>query len=191
MKTTLTKTAHGSIAILVYYFHYGEYNFPEIEGIRETQIYSGFDVDDILSKLQPKRTKKNYTQLDVELSYMRYKVFRGIIKDYQTGYYRANLAFKPNPEEYSNASIIMLEFPNEAQLKIYLTKLEDDVAEAITSASGDDAFFDYMPGFVDIFAQLCELLGEKKRYNNFIKSFIDHQTEDDSDCPYEFYRDQI
>ena len=76
-----------------------------------------------------------------------------------------------------------------AMIQDWLDKFEIVVTKAITEAGGDDDFFDYMPNFVDIFRQACELLGCSEQYNACIKPFLGVESE--GGCVYEFYVDSI
>jgi hypothetical protein len=59
----------------------------------------------------------------------------------------------------------------------YCDIFEEEVRKAVEDAGGDDDYYDYMPSFVDLFRQFCELAGLKDRYNK-LAEWIEETQED-------------
>lgn len=191
MKTDhLTKTDGGNISILISYPHYGEHTLPQGYH-RASVIYDQMETEDILQlafgygNIRHKEPEENTKRMDEA----NQRVMLGKINNEVTGYYKANHTWDlTNLEPFDTGTIIRLEFKHEDELETYINLFELVAANIAFSAGGDDDFFDYMPGFIDIFAQLCEVTKQEKRYAKFIKDLIKNNPHD---TDYEFYRNTI
>tara|TARA_R110000851_G_scaffold225596_1_gene378396 strand:- start:100 stop:651 length:552 start_codon:yes stop_codon:yes gene_type:complete len=92
-----------------------------------------------------------------------------------------------NDTQNGQSSTIVCIHVRVAQVDHWLAFLESDVESAIINSSGDDDFYDYMPNFVNIFRQVCILVGQPERYNKLLTKVgplhIGHDEE------YEFYHE--
>lgn len=171
----------GNIAILVSFYFNGEYEFPKNPYKQENQIFDESDAEEIIA---------GATGADgTELMNMVNKALRAVLRSHVNGYYKPNHTWDLDTIEVQDTGdIFMLEFQNAKQLKEYIDSFELAASIAANNAGGDDSFFDYMPGFVDIFAQLCEVTKQEKRYAKFIENL--HKT-NPHEIDYEFYRNTI
>jgi len=172
-------------SILVTDYH-TEYSLPEMKKVSIRQMWDGFDfcgkLEDIEDDL--KDTPDN----------LCFKLFKKRFVDEQPE------SDYPEPvfENYSDDDILTeangmtiwrLTFwtgrDHHDLVKEYLRELRHCVREAVETASGDDTYFDYMPGFVDMFRQICEAFKEYDLYNTFVEGIIKN------DPDLELYCDKI
>lgn len=191
MKTKhLTKTNGGGIAILISYPHYGEHELPDGHE-KASVIYDQSETDDILQLAFDYGSPRHKLPLEntKAMDEANTRVMLGKIKGEVNGYYKANHTWDlSNLEPFDTGTILMLEFKDTKQLKEYIDIFQIAAEHAAFTAGGDDDFFDYMPGFVDIFAQLCQVTKQEKRYNKFIANLIKNNPHE---IDYEFYRETI
>lgn len=158
-----------------------EYTLPEFPGTTVREIFNSSNVEDILKYAFPKYKTKTIDKLKA-------RVLKETLADYCQK--DTNGATPPLALDNDSPNLYWITFWGvdlESCIISYLDNLENEVANAIDTASGDDSYYDYMRSFLDCYRQICELFGLKTRYNKFIVPYLLQERHSDNN----FYHTMI
>ena len=141
------------------------YPLPEGESISIRDVWNGYDYEELFEQAGIKDVEEKLIKAFNER-------FKGIMEwNDEDGY-------------FNGCDVIRLtlwdklgEFSKGCTAEEYCDLFEAEVRKAIEEASGDDDYYDYMPSFVDVFRQFCQLAGFEERYNK-LAEWIEETQED-------------
>ncbi len=144
--------------------HHAEHPIPVIEGVKVQVDWNGYEIE---------RALDNYKE-GLLLTPRPFNVRRALQVAFNHRYFS-------NQEKACLLSACLDEetAPHETVYKVsiwdvdcidrWLDHYVAKVDHAIRNCGGDDDTFDYMPSFVETLYQVCEILGQAKRWNAFIE----------------------
>lgn len=164
IKPNLKIESHGysneHITILVEHLHYGEYQLPELAGITSRHAFSGFACSEYIQDAFPEITNEENDKL-VE------KVYNKRIKEHE-GKYGQICKFDTEDGQTDLLTITLWTY-DKSQLIKSLGEIYNSAINAFNNSSGDDDYYDYMPGYLTCVAQIMELTGNETEYQHLLK----------------------
>ena len=168
----LRKVGDEDCATIMLHDCLGEYDLEtlpgkwDLFGVKVKEIANAFEIGEVLEDAGIIKTG----DYEKERKYIR-KVFQKRME---------------YPKEHSNALVCgqeeILENPGTLYMVEFYSKWDIDYVIAdfadalevycrgiVETAGGDDDYYDYVPGFVDMFRQFCEMFKLDERYNRFVK----------------------
>jgi hypothetical protein len=161
MQIDKLKTTGTFCHILLHDLH-GEYPLPSVTYLQRIPLLDSNNLEDLF-------TYGGYN--DQETFEMTTRIAKGICN---RGYF--NHVIDPGDIADNSGIIWQLQIQKDqsfpSNLIDFKWRFQDEIKKAAAVTGGDDDYYDYFPGFLDMFRQFSEIIGESEEFKAFVNNIV-------------------